>query len=67
MKKLHFIAKHDKVAQRAPKAPTPTSQEPKDDECHFCHKKDHYQKDCVGFLKWLAKKGNDLITFIDES
>ncbi|XP_062194359.1 uncharacterized protein LOC133897587 [Phragmites australis] len=59
-KKLHFVAKHDKAAQRAPKAfapSAPASQESKDDGCHFCHKKDHYQKDCVGFLKWLAKKG----------
>ena len=37
------------------------------DGCHFCGDTTHYQKDCVGFLKWLAKKGDDYITYIDES
>jgi hypothetical protein len=25
------------------------------------------QKDCLGFLKYLNKNGEDLVTFVDES
>lgn len=37
------------------------------DTCKWCKKKGCYQKDCVDFLKHLRKKGEDLITFVDES
>jgi hypothetical protein len=33
----------------------------------FCEKTGHMQKDCVGFLKYLNKNGEDLVTFVDES
>ena len=37
------------------------------DQCKRCKKHGHYQKDCPEFLKNLLKKGEDIITFIDES
>jgi hypothetical protein len=38
------------------------------DDCHLCGNTTHYQKNgVVGFLKWLAKKGDDIVTFIDKS
>jgi hypothetical protein len=37
------------------------------DTCKWCKKKGHYQKDCPDFLKHLIKKGEDIITFEDES
>jgi hypothetical protein len=37
------------------------------DTCRWCKKKGHYQKDCLEFLKHLMRKGEDIITFIDES
>ena len=33
----------------------------------FCENRGHQQKDYVGFLKFLNRKGEDLITFVDES
>jgi hypothetical protein len=36
-------------------------------QCKWCHKYGHYQKDCSEFLKSLLKRGEDTITFIDES
>jgi hypothetical protein len=33
----------------------------------WCHKTGHYKKDCLDFLKHLIKKGEDVITFIDET
>lgn len=68
-KKLLFVAKHDKIAQRAPQAPAlfiPNTEETKDDGCHFCNKKGYYQKDYSGFLKQHARKSNNIITFINE-
>jgi len=35
--------------------------------CHWCGKPGYIKKDCIGFLKWLNKKGTDIISFIDES
>jgi hypothetical protein len=36
------------------------------DQCKWC-KIGHYQKDCPEFLKHLNRKGEDHITFVDES
>jgi hypothetical protein len=33
----------------------------------WCKKKGHYQKDCPEFLKYFIRKGEDIITFVDES
>ena len=69
-KKLFFIAKHDKATQRAPQTLTPSAPdtvETENDGCHFCNKKGYYQKDCPDLLKWLARKGNNILTFINES
>ena len=37
------------------------------DTYKWCKKKGHYQKDCPEFLKHLMRKGEDIITCIDES
>jgi hypothetical protein len=37
------------------------------DQCMFCEKTGHMQKDCLGFLKYLNRNGEDLVTFVDES
>ena len=37
------------------------------DQCKWCKKHRHYQRDCPDFLKSLLKRGEDIITFIDES
>jgi len=37
------------------------------DECLWCHSKTHRKKDCPDFLKHLLKKGEEIITFIDET
>jgi hypothetical protein len=42
-----------------------SAQSKKDGEvCHFCGDDTHYKNDCA---KWLARKGEDYITFVDES
>jgi hypothetical protein len=37
------------------------------DTYRWCHKTGHYQKDYPEFLKHLIRKGEDIITFVDES
>jgi hypothetical protein len=37
------------------------------DQCRWCRKIGHYQKDCTEFLKHLNRKGEYIITFVDES
>jgi hypothetical protein len=37
------------------------------DTCMYCKEKWHYKKNCLEFLKYLLKNGNDQVTFIDES
>jgi hypothetical protein len=37
------------------------------DQCKWCKKRDHYQKDCIEFLKHLNKQGEDQVIFVDES
>jgi hypothetical protein len=42
-----------------------SAQSKKDGEiCHFCGDDTHYKNDCA---KWLARKGEDYITFVDKS
>jgi hypothetical protein len=58
-----------KKPEKAPYAErVPNNEEVKDpDGCCFCGKSGHIQKDYIGFMKWLNKKGTNVITFIDES
>jgi hypothetical protein len=58
-----------KKPEKAPYAErVPNNEEVKDpDGCRFCGKSGHFRKDCIGFMKWINKKGTDVITFIDES
>jgi hypothetical protein len=45
-----------------------SSDQPVDkDQCKWCKRRGHYQKNCIEFLKQLNKQGEDHITFIDES
>ena len=37
------------------------------DQCKWCKKYGHYQKNCLDFLKSHLKRGEDIITFIYES
>ena len=37
------------------------------DQCKWCKNYGHYQRDCLDFLNSLLKRGEDFITFIDES
>jgi hypothetical protein len=37
------------------------------DTCMCCKEKGHYKKNCLEFLKYLLKNGNDQVTFIDKS
>jgi hypothetical protein len=36
------------------------------DQCMWCKKRGHYQKNCIEFLKHLNKQGEDHVTFVDE-
>jgi hypothetical protein len=45
-----------------------SSDQPVDkDQCKWCKKRDHYQKNCIEFLKHVNKQGEDHVTFVDES
>jgi hypothetical protein len=37
------------------------------DQCKWCKRKGHYQKNCIEFLKHLNREGEDHVTFVDES
>jgi hypothetical protein len=37
------------------------------DQCKWCKKRGHYQKNCIEFLKHLNKQGVDHVAFVDES
>ena len=37
------------------------------DQCKWCKKHGHCQRDCPDFLKSLLKRGEDFIIFIDET
>jgi hypothetical protein len=41
--------------------------EKKGHKCFHCKKYGLIRRECDGFKAWLAKKGNDFISFIDES
>jgi molybdopterin converting factor small subunit len=44
-----------------------SSNQPVDkDQCKWCKRKGHYQKNCIEFLKQLNKQGEDYVTFVDE-
>jgi len=54
--------------QNKPAGGSSAEEKGKDPEgCHFCGKSGHRQRDCIGFMRWLNKKGTDVITFVDES
>jgi hypothetical protein len=36
------------------------------DQCKWCKKRCHYQKNCIEFLKHLNKQGEDHVMFVDE-
>jgi hypothetical protein len=45
-----------------------SSDQPVDkDQCMWCKKMGHYQKNCIEFFKHLNKQGEDHVIFIDES
>jgi hypothetical protein len=44
-----------------------TANEKKGPKCFHCKKYGHIRRECDGFKAWLTKKGNDFISFIDES
>jgi hypothetical protein len=45
-----------------------SSDQPVDkDQCKWCKRRDHYQKNCIEFLKHRNKQGEDHVTFVDES
>jgi molybdopterin converting factor small subunit len=37
------------------------------DQCKWCKRRGHYQKNCIKFLKHLNREGEDHVTFVDES
>jgi hypothetical protein len=37
------------------------------DQCMWCKKRGHYQKNCIEFFKHLNKQDEDHVTFVDES
>jgi hypothetical protein len=45
---------------------TTSNQHVDKDQCKWCKRKDHYQKNCIEFLKHLNKQGEDHVTFVDE-
>jgi hypothetical protein len=50
------------------KAVSTSSNQPVDkDQCKWCKRKGHYQKNCNEFLKRLNKQGEDHVPFVDES
>jgi hypothetical protein len=71
---VNMVNHHQKRKNFAPKkedkgkAVSMSSDHPVDmDQCKWCKKKGHYQKNCINFLKHLNKQGEDHVTFVDES
>ena len=56
-----------KTSQQKRPEKSPNAEGKEFDGCHFCRKSGHKQKDCIGFMRWLNKKGTDVITFVEES
>jgi hypothetical protein len=49
------------------KAVSTSSDQPVDkDQCMWCKKRGHYQKNCIEFLKHLNKQGEDHVICVDE-
>jgi hypothetical protein len=69
MAKLHQKRKNFPLKKEDKgKAVSMSSNQPVDkDQCKWCKRKDHYQKNCIEFLKHLNKQGEDHATFVDES
>jgi hypothetical protein len=45
-----------------------SSDQPVDkDQCKWCKRMSHYQKNCIEFLKHLNKQCEDHVAFVDES
>jgi hypothetical protein len=68
------MAKHHQKRKIPPKkedkgkAVSTSSNQPVDkDQCKWCKRRGHYQKNCIEFLKHLNKHGEDHVTFADES
>ena len=70
------LAKHQQKRKNFPpprkedkgKAVSTSSDQPVDkDQCKWCKRRGHYQKNCIEFLKHLNKQGEDHVTFVDES
>jgi hypothetical protein len=71
---VNMAKHHQKGKNFAPKkedkgkAMSTSSDHPVDkDQCKWCKKRCHYQKNCIEFLKHLNKQGEDHVTFVDES
>jgi molybdopterin converting factor small subunit len=68
------MAKHHQKRKNFPlkkedkgKAVSTSSNQPVNkDQCKWCKRKGHYQKNCIEFLKHLNKQGEDYVTFVDE-
>jgi molybdopterin converting factor small subunit len=61
-RKIFPLKKEDKG-----KVVSTSSNQPVDmDQCKWCKRNDHYQKNCIEFLKHLNKQGEDHVTFVDE-
>jgi hypothetical protein len=69
------MAKHHQKRKNSPprkedkgKVVSTSCDQPVDkDQCKWCKRRGHYQKNCIEFLKHLSKQGDDHVTFIDES
>jgi hypothetical protein len=68
------MAKHHQKRKNPPKkedkvkaVSTSSDQLVDKDQCKWCKRRDHYQNNCIEFLKHLNKQGGDHVTFVDES
>jgi hypothetical protein len=46
---------------------TSSDQPVNNDQCKWCKRRSHYQKNCIEFLKHLNKQGEDHVAFVNES
>jgi hypothetical protein len=70
------LAKHNKKKRNFVSKPTPKNEEKgkgmarppaEKDQCKWCFKRGHYQKNCIEFLKHLNRESENHVTFVDES